>query len=105
PQKPPFADGPKNVSDPAKGLVEPPIDLGPGDLPFVLGTLSAAAPRAQAGRRQQSDALIASYTALLAPFTRLHAAGMLDASGVAAWQQAVAAYQQLIGACAARGGR
>lgn len=97
PQKPPIADGPKNVFDPPKGLVEPPIDLGPGNLPFVLGTGAAAAPGAQAVGRQQSAALIAAYTELLAQFARLHAAGMLDASGVAAWQQAVAAYQQLIG--------
>jgi uncharacterized membrane protein YgcG len=66
-----------------------------GGMPFVLATGAGAAPRA-AGR-EQTVALAGAYLQLLAHYTRLHAMGQLDQSGMNAWQEAVAAYQRIIG--------
>lgn len=94
---------PKDVFDPPKSHFEPPIDLtfgglpGPGPLgpgsgvPFVLATPAGA------GGRQPQAGLAAGYGQLLAQFARLHARGLLDAEGMAAWQEAAAAYRQLVG--------
>ena len=97
---------PKNILDPPKGFFEPPIDFPPtgypggpiapvgggGGMPFVLGTPAAAFGR------QQSAALANGYVQLLAQFARLYARGSLDAAGMAAWQEAIAAYHQVSGA-------
>jgi hypothetical protein len=95
---------PKNVFDPPKSFMEPPVDfavagIGPlgllfggGAMPFTLATgISGGA----VGRQSNAGAANA-YLQLLAQFARLHAAGQLDASGLAAWQEAAAAYQRLI---------
>ena len=105
PSKSFIADGPgKSALDPPKSFQEPPIDipglgggpLGPftggGQLPFVLAT-GTGAP----GGRQEAGVLASAYLQLLGLYARLHAAGQLDAAGLAAWQEAAAAYQRLIG--------
>ncbi len=86
---------PKSVFDPPKSFVEPPIDLpggggmlpGGGAQPFVLATGAGGAVR---------STLVDAYAQLLGQYARLYAAGMLDASGLAAWQEAAAIYQRLI---------
>jgi hypothetical protein len=95
---------PKSVFDPPKSFMEPPVDfpvggigpLGPvfggGAMPFTLATGISGG-----GVGRQSNAAAANaYLQLLAQFARLHAAGHLDAAGLAAWQEAAAAYQRLI---------
>ncbi len=103
-------DPPKSIFDPPKSFFEPPIDLpftgfpgvptgplGPGGgLPFVLATPTAGAGWQGAARQPAAMALASGYVQLLAQFARLHARGALDAAGIAAWQEAAAAYQQLL---------
>jgi hypothetical protein len=95
---------PKNVFDPPKSFMEPPVDfpmggvgpLGPvfggGAMPFTLATGIGGG----GAGRQSTAAAANAYLQLLAQFARLHAAGHLDAAGLAAWQEAAAAYQRLI---------
>ena len=100
---------PKSVQDPPKSFLEPPIDL-PGapvvqptiplqpvqpaqpGVPFVLGT---GAPQAQP--QDARAQYLAHYAQILQQYADLNQRGMLDAQGLAAWQQAWAAYQQLGG--------
>jgi hypothetical protein len=95
---------PKSVFDPPKSFMEPPVDfpmggIGPfgpvfggGAMPFTLATGMGS------GVGRQSNAAAANaWLQLLAHYARLHAAGHLDASGLAAWQEAAATYQRLIG--------
>ncbi|WP_205962153.1 zinc metalloprotease [Paracoccus siganidrum] len=100
-----IADPPKGLTDPPKSALEPPFGppLGPPVVtppiqppmqpatPFVLGT---GAPAASA---QQPAPLLAHYAQILQSYASLHQRGLLDAQGLAAWQQAYAAYQQLGG--------
>ena len=94
---------PKSIFDPPKSFMEPPIDFpfgggpflpggGGGQLPFVLATGAGAG----AGARPQASALADAYVQLLTQYARLHAAGLLDAAGLAAWQEAAAAYQRIV---------
>ncbi len=95
---------PKSISDPPKSFMEPPVDfpwggtpgVNPvtgGGMPFVLATGVAAG----AQRPQQAQAALAQqYLQLLSQYARLHAAGQLDAAGLAAWQELAAAYQRLM---------
>jgi hypothetical protein len=92
---------PKSVFDPPKSFLEPPIDLpggplvpggGGGPLPFVLATGAGGAGTA----RPQNAALANAYLQLLSVYARLYAAGQLDAAGMAAWQEAAAAYQRIL---------
>ena len=114
PGKPPVFDPPKGVMDPPKSFLEPPIDfpnfpqvhpvhpvhpvnpVSPGVMPFVLmtpfNTGLASSPQSE-----QKNALAASYLQLMGYYSSLYASGLLDANGMAAWQQVVAAYQQLNG--------
>jgi hypothetical protein len=104
---------PKSFSDPPKSFMEPPIDLpiGPGSpitgggpftqpgfggMPFVLATGAAAGAGPQMGRASQKEALAGAYQQLLALFASLQAAGQLDATGLAAWQETAATYQRLL---------
>jgi len=92
---------PKSVFDPPKSFMEPPIGFpfpgggpflpggGGGPLPFVLATGAGAA-------RQETSALANAYLQLLGHYARLHAAGQLDAAGLAAWREAAAAYQSIV---------
>ncbi|MCC7125639.1 MAG: zinc metalloprotease [Acidobacteria bacterium] len=95
---------PKSISDPPKSFMEPPVDfpwggtpnvnpITGGGMPFVLAT-GVAAGGAQ--RPQQAQALAQQYLQLLSQYARLHAAGQLDAAGLAAWQELAAAYQRLM---------
>jgi hypothetical protein len=92
----------KAAVDGPKSFVENPIDLpmggdplgtGGGPMPFVLGTGVAAG--AGPGRAE-SMSVAEAWARLLEHYARLHAAGLLDASGMAAWQEAAAAYQRLM---------
>lgn len=95
--------GPKGVFDPPKSFMEP-IDQpgGPvinpvqpvvgGAVPFTLATGVGAGGAGRGGA-----ALAQAYAQLLGHYARLHAAGQLDAAGMAAWQELAAAYQQLVG--------
>lgn len=102
---------PKSIQDPPKSFMEPPVDfpfggLTPvqpvqpvhptqpiaGGVPFVLATGAGAG-----GGRGPTETLAAAYLQLLGQYARLHAAGQLDAAGQAAWREAAAAYQRLIG--------
>ena len=91
---------PKGPLDPPKGLFENPSIPGGagGGTPFVLAT--PATGRADCGcqeaARQQNAALAAHYAQLLTQYAQLYAAGQLDASGMAAWQQVADAYQRLM---------
>jgi hypothetical protein len=92
---------------PPKGFFEPPIDFpfpglagggmgphAPGwGVPFVLAT-----PAGGGGRQPPAglSTLLGAYAQLLAQFARLHGRGGLDAAGMAAWQEAAAAYQRLL---------
>jgi Pregnancy-associated plasma protein-A len=99
---------PKSVFDPPKSFFEPPDFPGGGPLtpglggggavPFTLATgAGAGAGAGGAGAsRQQTAALANAYQQLLGHYARLHAAGQLDAAGLAAWQELAAAYQRLI---------
>jgi hypothetical protein len=96
----------KGVFDPPKGFFEPPVELpfgggpfGPaGGVPFVLGTgAGVGGGGASPFLRQQTATLAHEYGQLLAQFARLHARGMLDPQGLAAWQEAAAALQRVIG--------
>lgn len=95
--------------DPPKMFMEPPIEfpVGPGmwsftagGMPYVLAT-GAKAPTSDQMMimaRQQLAMVATAYMKLLAQYARLYAAGQLDASGVAAWQETVTEYQQVIAA-------
>jgi hypothetical protein len=66
-------------------------------VPFVLGTgAGVGGGGASPFLRQQTATLAHEYGQLLAQFARLHARGMLDPQGLAAWQEAAAA-QRVIG--------
>lgn len=92
---------PKSIFDPPKSFLEPPIGFpfpgggpfvpGGGPAPFVLATGAGAA-----AARPEASALANAYLQLLGHYGRLHAAGQLDSAGIAAWQEAAAAYQRLI---------
>jgi hypothetical protein len=95
---------PKSVFDPPKSFMEPPVDfpgggIGPfgalfggGAMPFTLATGIGGG----GAGRQSTAAAANAYLQLLAQYARLHAVGHLDAAGLAAWQEAAAAYQRLI---------
>ena len=88
---------PKSVFDPPKSFMEPPdLPFGGGSFPFVLATGAGAGAGAASGR-QQTSAVANAYLQLLGHYARLYAAGQLDASGIAAWQEAASAYQRIIG--------
>jgi len=97
------ADVGKNVMDGPKSFVENPVVIPGGDpvgpltgpAPFVLGTGTGVTV---AGREPRTEALTLAdaYAQLLQQYARLHAAGMLDAAGTAAWQELAAAYQALM---------
>jgi len=65
-------------------------------MPFVLATPAAGMQAPTAGGRPSTAALAQLVLQLLAQYTRLAAAGRLDAAGHAAWREAVALYQQLV---------
>jgi hypothetical protein len=86
---------------PNKGWVENPVNLPSlgdpigtvtGPTPFVLGTGAQAT-----GREPGSEppTVADAYARLLEHYARLFAAGLLDAAGVAAWQELSTAYQAL----------
>ncbi len=97
----PFVDDlpQKSVSDPPKSFLEPPVGFpwgggpqpGGGGVPFVLATGAGGA-----GARAPSPHLANAYLQLLSHYARLHAAGQLDAAGLAAWQEAAAAYHRIV---------
>jgi hypothetical protein len=73
--------------------VTPPVFPGPivqPGIPFVLGTPHGAIADPQ-------TQVAAAYLQLLSYYSQLHAGGMLDAAGMAAWQSAAATYSQLLG--------
>jgi hypothetical protein len=109
PPKGPF-DPPKGAFDPPKGPFDPPKGFDPpkfdppgplggfpgGGFPFVLATPAGGwASSGYAAGRTPGDALAAAYLQLLSHYARLYAAGLLDAAGMAAWNEAAAAYQRL----------
>jgi len=103
--KDPPKDFPKDFpGDPPKGPFDPPGPFpggpvgqpGPGGVPFVLATPAGAGYGGQIQARQQMAALAAAYLRLMGHYQQLHARGMLDAQGMAAWQEIAAAYQQLL---------
>jgi hypothetical protein len=104
--------GPKSILDPPKSFLEPPVDLpiGEGGVTPVLTPVTPVSPVAPVTPaipftlatggggigREHTAALASAYLHLLTHYTRLHAMGQLDAAGMAAWQQVVAAYQRLV---------
>ncbi len=119
PGKPPrFDPGPKDfmgdvpgkaVLDPPKSFLEPPFSPPGGptpqpmppmqpaqpNVPFVLGT---GVSQVQSAPQQDARAqYLAHYAQILQQYAELNQRGMLDAQGLAAWQQIWAAYQQLGG--------
>ena len=113
--KDPGMDPQKPFLDPPKSFLEPPIGLpvfpgGPlqpgGGMPFVLATPAAAGFGARGAAPQQGSPVAAAYLHLMGHYAGLHARGLLDAAGLAAWHQAAAAYQQLQhGGCSCCGGQ
>lgn len=118
PPKNPIYDPPKGIYEPPKGVLDPPKTVfeppfgppvvtppisvpampqipqpGQPATPFVLGTGAPAAAQEPA----QPAPLLAHYAQVLHTYASLHQRGLLDAQGLAAWQQAYAAYQQLGG--------
>lgn len=105
--KPLFEPGPKTVFEPGpnpKSALEPPSGPFPGpfpgpfqppqpNTPFVLGT---GRPE-ETGRPDPGGAVLAHYAQILAQYAGLHRRGLLDAQGMAAWQQLYAAYAELGG--------
>jgi hypothetical protein len=97
--------------DPPKSFFEPPVDFpwGPlnpfgwqgtrgGGMPFVIATGAGAQQPPLLAMRQQTAGLVNAYLKLLAQYARLYAAGQLDASGLAAWQETAAEFQRLVAA-------
>jgi Pregnancy-associated plasma protein-A len=76
-----------------------PAGVPGGGVPFVLATPTAGGQ--QPIVRQQAAMLAAAYLRLMSYYARLYARGMLDAEGMAAWQEVAAAYQQLVSSSAA----
>jgi pregnancy-associated plasma protein-A len=110
---------PKSIVDPPKMSLDPPIDPGfglgplapvvggphlPGPLmpggggPLLPGVARGAMPfvLATGGGHGPGSPLAAAYLQLLGHYARLHAAGQLDAAGLAAYQEVAAAYQRLM---------
>jgi len=99
---------PKSVMDPPKSFMEYPIEfpqLGDpmlphgGTVPFVLGTGVPGMQGMPAGGgygRTEPLTIAEEYARLLEQYARLYAAGMLDATGMAAWQELAAAYQRVM---------
>ena len=115
----------KSVLDPPKSFLEPPFGapvqpvqpvqpsqplqpiqpmqpMQPGlnpNLPFVLGTgMPGGSMQPQQPPQQDARAQYAAYYAqILAQYAEMNQRGMLDAQGMAAWEQLWAAYQQLGG--------
>ncbi|WP_210115044.1 M43 family zinc metalloprotease [Roseovarius aestuariivivens] len=104
--------GPKTVFEPGpspKSALEPPIGPSPGPFPgpipiplagsgqpatpFVLGT---GRPE-ETGQADGTASALGQYAQLLAQYAGLYQRGMLDAQGMAAWQQLYATYRQLGG--------
>jgi hypothetical protein len=88
--------------DGPKSFVENPVDIPIGGdplgtlggaMPFVLGT---GIPAGVATGRAEPVSAADAWARLLEQYARLHAAGLLDAGGMAAWQEAAAAYQRLM---------
>jgi hypothetical protein len=101
-----IGDPPKGPFDPPKGPFDPPGPFpgGPGGgVPFVLATPAAAAYGGQGIVRQQMAAVAAAYLRLMGHYELRYARGMLDALGMAAWQEVVAAYQQRVASAGATG--
>jgi hypothetical protein len=71
-----------------------PFGAGVGPTPFVLGTgvFGAAGVATSRPAGAASPGLADAYARLLEQYARLHAAGLLDGAGVAAWQEVAAAY-------------
>ena len=97
--KDPPKDFPKDGPfDPPFGGPFPPIGPGPfvpggGGVPFVMATPGGVSQPASAGR--DSATLATGYLQLMNHYAQLHARGLLDAAGLAVWQQAAAAYAEL----------
>ncbi len=71
-------------------------------VPFVLGTGAApggggGAPQAPVAGPAISPQILGVFGQLLHQYAGLHQRGLLDEQGLAAWQQAYAAYQQMGG--------
>jgi len=67
-------------------------------MPFVLGTGSAPGDGGTGGGLDPATSeVLGAYAQILEQYSGLHQRGMLDAQGVAGWQQVWAAYQQLGG--------
>ncbi len=93
---------PKSVMDPPKSFMEYPVEFpmggdplipGGGQMPFVLGT---GMPAGVGVARTEPPSVAEAYVQLLTYYARLYSAGLLDAAGMAAWQDLAATYQRLM---------
>ena len=65
-------------------------------MPFVLGTGSAPGGTS-VGLEQGNSQVAQAYNQILAQYAGLYQRGMLDAQGLASWQQVWSSYQQIVG--------